>query len=40
MTTPTWLDDLPVLGKLPPVRAAAKLREIGEDETAIALEAA
>ena len=40
MTTSTWFDDLPVLGKLPPARAATKLREIGEDEVAIALEAA
>ena len=26
-----WFDDLPVLGKLPPDLAAAKLREIGDD---------
>ena len=31
-------DDLPVLGKLPPELAAVKLREIGEDATAEALE--
>lgn len=39
MTTPTWFDDLPVLGRLAPARAAAKLREVGEEEAAIALEA-
>ncbi|MDZ7343211.1 MAG: hypothetical protein ONA90_01725 [candidate division KSB1 bacterium] len=33
-----WFEDVPVIGKLPPERAAAKLREIGEDETAAALE--
>src|SRR5438045_3128327 len=31
-------DDLPVLGKLPPALAAAKLREIGDDATAEVLE--
>jgi hypothetical protein len=31
-------DDLPVLGKLPPELAAVKLREIGDDATAEALE--
>lgn len=40
MTTSTWFDDLPVLGALPPQEAAAKLREVGEVETAAALEAA
>src|SRR5512139_1485755 len=40
MTLPSWFDDLPVLGKLPPAAAAAKLRELGEDEAATALEAA
>jgi len=33
-----WFDDLPVLGKLPPGLAAVKLREIGDDHTAAALE--
>lgn len=33
-----WFDDLPVLGKLPPDAAAEKLREIGEDDSAGALE--
>jgi hypothetical protein len=32
------MDDLPVLGNMPPAEAAAKLREVGEDETAAALE--
>lgn len=40
MTTPAWFDDLTVLGNLPPQEAAAKLREVGEDEAAAALEAA
>ena len=40
MNSSTWFDDLPVLGKLPPEEAAAKLRELGEDEAATALEAA
>ena len=35
-----WLDRLPVIGDLPPAVAAAKLREIGEDEMAHALEEA
>jgi len=39
MTTHTWFDDVPVLGALPPSLAAAKLRELGEDEPATALEA-
>ena len=34
-----WFDDLPVLGKLPPDLAAVKLREIGDDHTAAALDA-
>lgn len=38
MTTDTWFDDLPVIGKLPPAQAAAKLREVGEDEVADAIE--
>ncbi|MFZ2405016.1 MAG: hypothetical protein WAW41_07755 [Methylobacter sp.] len=40
MSTPTWFDDLPVVGKLSPEQAAAKLREVGEEEAATALEAA
>lgn len=38
MSTSTWFDDLPVVGALPPEEAAAKLREVGEDEVAEALE--
>jgi hypothetical protein len=34
----TWLDDLPVLGKLPPEQAAVLLHEVGEDEAANMLE--
>jgi hypothetical protein len=37
-SSPRWLDDVPVLGKLPPEQAAAKLREVGEVEAADALE--
>src|SRR5579859_349947 len=33
----SWFDD-PVLGKLPPHEAAAKLREVGEEEAADRLE--
>src|SRR5438552_3052239 len=40
MNSTTWFDDLPVLGKLPPEQAAAKLREVGEDEAADMLEMA
>jgi hypothetical protein len=40
MSQSTWFTDLPVLGKLPPERAAAKLRELGEHEAAEALETA
>ncbi len=40
MTKKTWFDNLPVLGNLPPEEAAAKLREVGEEEAANALEAA
>ena len=40
MTTSTWFDDLPILGRLPPAEAAAKLREVGENETADAIETA
>lgn len=31
MDTGIWFDDLPVLGKMPPAQAAAKLRELGEE---------
>jgi hypothetical protein len=34
MTKSDWFDDTPVLGKMPPEEAAAKLREMGEDEAA------
>ena len=40
MTTENWFDDLPTIGELPPQDAAAKLREVGEDELADALETA
>jgi len=40
MNTDNWFDDLPVIHKLPPEEAAAKLREVGEDELADAIEAA
>ena len=41
MATPlSWYDDLPVLGKLPRLQAVAKLRDVGEDEDAAALESA
>jgi hypothetical protein len=40
MSTSDWFDDLPVLGKLPPEKAIAKLREVGEDKLAAALEEA
>jgi hypothetical protein len=40
MTTSSWLSELPVLGKLPPEEAAERLREVGEEEFADALEAA
>ena len=33
-------DDLPVIGALPPDRAAAKLRELGDETSAAALESA
>ncbi len=39
ISTP-WFDDLPVLGKLPAEEAAAKLREVGENEAADMLEMA
>jgi hypothetical protein len=35
-----WFNDLPVLGKLPPDQGAAKLREVGDEESATALESA
>jgi hypothetical protein len=38
MTT-SWLDELPVLGRLPIDQATAKLREVGEDQLADALQA-
>jgi hypothetical protein len=40
MSAARWFDDLPVLGKLPPEEAAAKLRELGESGAASALESA
>src|SRR5262245_30090983 len=40
MSVSDWFDDLPILGKLPPKKAIAKLREVGEDKPAAALEAA
>jgi hypothetical protein len=39
MRPDTWFDDLPVLGKLPPVQAAARLRDVGEVDSAATLEA-
>jgi hypothetical protein len=36
----SWLEELPALGELPPAEAAARLREVGEDEFAAAIEAA
>jgi hypothetical protein len=38
MTTSAWFQDLPVLGALSPEQAAAKLREVDENEAATALE--
>src|SRR5438309_745586 len=40
MNTSNWFDDQPVIGKLPPEQAAAKLREVGENEAADMLEVA
>src|SRR5207248_9383399 len=40
MHTSNWFDDQPVIGKLPPEQAAAKLREVGENEAADMLEVA
>ncbi len=34
-----WFDDVPVIGELPPEEAAARLRQVGENEIAEALEA-
>src|SRR5438874_10428341 len=39
MKTSAWFDD-PVVGNLPPEEAAAKLREVGEEEAADMLEMA
>lgn len=39
MTNRSWVEELPVLGRLPAGEAASKLREVGEDELADALEA-
>ena len=38
MATTTWFDDLPVIGKMQPDKAAAKLHEVGEHDAATALE--
>ena len=38
MPASAWFDDVPTLGRLPPERAAAKLRELGEDAAADALQ--
>jgi hypothetical protein len=38
MTPTHWFEDLPTLGRLPAEQAAAKLRELGEDAAADALE--
>ncbi len=40
MDTSNWFDNIPVLGKLSPEEAAAKLHEVGEDEAAEMLEMA
>jgi len=40
MATPGWFEDVPVLGKMPPAQAAAKLRELGDTRTASVLESA
>ena len=40
MNTSNWFDDQPVIGKLLPEQAAAKLREVGENEAADMLEVA
>jgi len=38
MAQTTWFQGLPVIGKLPPARAAAKLRELGDAKTAGSLQ--
>jgi hypothetical protein len=38
MGNQAWFDNIPVIGELPPLEAAAKLRQVGEDEAAKALE--
>ncbi|HCI79996.1 MAG TPA: hypothetical protein DHW02_09915 [Ktedonobacter sp.] len=38
MNSSSWFDNQPVIGKLSPEQAAAKLREVGEDEAASRLE--
>ena len=38
MSTTSWFDDIPVIGKLPPEQAIEKLREVGEDDVADMLE--
>src|ERR1044072_1247473 len=38
MSAAKWFDDLTVIGKLPPEEAAAKLREVGENNAASVLE--
>ena len=40
MSASTWFDDLPVIGYMSPAEAATKLREVGDNESAAALEAA
>lgn len=40
MSTASWFDDIPVIGRLSPIEAAIKLHESGEDELAAALECA
>lgn len=40
MAPSDWFEDRPILGRLPPERAAAKLREVGEEQAAQALEKA
>src|SRR5262249_43627182 len=39
MLDPEWFDDVLVLGRLPPEQAATRLRELGDEATAAALEA-
>ena len=36
----SWFEEFPVLGRLPPAQAAAKLRELGDETTAALLEGA